>query len=84
MTPFTGYLFHRKQVATVVIAATIAFGGASSASENKDTASIPSSPGEFIKGALSASEVELKAGKLAAQNGQSREVQSLLVEKSGI
>lgn len=77
MTRLTEYLSHRTHVATVVIAAAIALGNSTIASENKDTASIPSSPGEFIKGALSASEVELKAGKLAAQNGQSREVQSL-------
>lgn len=68
---------YKKHAATAVIAAALVVANSSSASENKDTVFIPSSPKEFVKGALSASEVELRAGKLAEQNGQSPQVQNL-------
>ena len=77
MTRLTKNLLFRKHVASLSIAAAIAFTNSSIASENKDTAVIPSSPKEFVKGALSASEVELRAGKLAERNGQSPQVQNL-------
>ena len=77
MIRFIENISYRKHVATAIIAAAMVVANSSSASENKDTAFIPSSPKEFVKGALSASEVELRAGKLAEKNGQTPEVQNL-------
>lgn len=57
------------------VAAIIAI--SNSVAETSDTASVPSSPKEFVKGALSASEVELRAGKIAQQKGQNAAVQRL-------
>ena len=77
MTRLTRKLLYRKHVAAIVIGAAFVFTSSSGASENKDTAATPSSSTEFLKGALSASEVELRAGKLAERKGQSPQVQNL-------